>query len=308
MALIIVEGCDGAGKTTLINKLQKDLNLITIKSPRPRDYKDCKDLLARTLLLAERTNVICDRIGIISEPIYGPICRNTLGFPPKSETERILMAINPIIIHCNPPIHACLENIKSESQMPGVENNLIRLHEAYNEWMGMLSHDSHFVIEYDYLADSYQVLLEEVQENLDEQVTHHPLDRETAAVQDFRDKFGMTAKQLVRPGLLPGPDFELRRKYLHEELEEFEAAYWDADVVKMFDALLDLTYIVKGTACLMGITSIQWALGFDVVHNANMQKQRVPSASHSKRGDPLDVIKPEGWEPPEPKLQQILDV
>lgn len=310
MALIIVEGCDGAGKTTLINKLQKDLNLITIKSPRPRNYQDCKDLLARTLLLAEGTNVICDRIGIISEPIYGPICRNTLGFPPKSETEKILEAINPIIIHCNPPVHACLENQHVKEQMPGVTDNTLKLYAAYNEWMCQLAGQSLCLIEYDYLQDSYAELLSDIRNNLDSMTTH-PLDREMAAVQAFHTKFGVDQAQLLNPGVMDEETFQFRTSFMQEELNEFVDAYYEKNVVKMFDALLDLTYVVKGTALFAGITSTQWALGFDCVHNANMQKQRTPNGAMSKRGSALDVIKPPGWEEnhkPEPKLKKILDV
>lgn len=309
MAIIIIEGVDGSGKTTLINKLQKDLNVITIKSPRPTDYQDCKDLLARTLLLAENTNILCDRIGIISEPIYGPICRNTLGFPPKAETEQILQLINPIIIHCHPRIEACEENVKDNPQMTGVEENLIRLHNAYDEWMGQLEMSSICVISYDYFYDDYDELLGEVKSLIDIQEPH-PLDRETAMVQEFHKKFGVDKAQLVSPGIMDHETFNFRAMFMKEELDEFSEAYCEGDIVKMFDALLDLTYVVKGTALLAGITSTQWALGFDVVHNANIQKTRAQSASESKRGSALDVIKPPGWEihKPEPKLKKILDV
>jgi predicted HAD superfamily Cof-like phosphohydrolase len=76
----------------------------------------------------------------------------------------------------------------------------------------------------------------------------------------------------------------------------------------MADALIDLTYIAKGTALFAGITSAQWALIFDVVHSRNMMKMRAPSASHSKRGSALDIIKPANWSPPEPEIKKILGV
>jgi predicted HAD superfamily Cof-like phosphohydrolase len=305
MAIIIVEGVDGSGKTTLINKLQKDLNVITIKSPRPRDYQDCKDLLARTLLLGENTNILCDRIGIISEPIYGPICRNTLGFPLKAETEKILQMMNPIIIHCNPRLEFCEQNIKNNPQMEGVRDHLYQLHHAYQEWMSQIYDESVFVIPYDYTEDSYEDLLSEVKEMMDVQ-NPHPLDRETAAVHDFHKKFGVNLSQLVKPGVMDRETFEFRKKFMQEELDEFCEAYEEGNVVKMFDALLDLTYVVKGTALFGGISSAQWALGFDCVHRKNMQKMRVPNGAASKRGSALDVVKPEGWTPPEPELKKIL--
>jgi len=309
MAIIIVEGVDGSGKTTLINKLQKDLNVITVKSPRPKNYQDCKDLLARTLLLAENTNILCDRIGIISEPIYGPVCRHILGFPPKAEAEQMLWAMNSIIVYCNPGLEFCQKNVESHPQMSGVKDNLPQLHNAYQEWMGQLEMGSVCVIPYDYTEDSYTDLIDEISGMIDIQELH-PLDRETAMVHEFHKKFGVNLNQLVSPGMMSHETFNFRQMFMQEELNEFAEAYAESDVVKMFDALLDLTYVIKGTALLAGITSTQWALGFDVVHNANMQKTRAQSASESKRGSALDVIKPPGWEvhKPEPKLKKILDL
>jgi predicted HAD superfamily Cof-like phosphohydrolase len=305
MTIIIVEGPDGAGKTTLINRLQKDLNVITIKSPRPRDYHDCKDLLARTMLIAENTNILCDRIGIISEPIYGPICRGTHPFPTWDESHEMLALINPIIIWCQPDVSVCEDNLDSQPQMNGVIEHIDDLCDAYSKFFGGID-ASVCVLAYDYKKDLYDDVLAEVRDNLDNH-RPHPLDREVAMVQEFHTKFGVDAAQLLVPGLMDVETFEFRRKFLREEVEEFIEAYDEGDLVKMFDSLLDLTYVAKGTALFMGITSTQWALGFDIVHHCNMQKQRTPNGAASKRGSALDVIKPKGWLPPEPQLKELLN-
>lgn len=59
------------------------------------------------------------------------------------------------------------------------------------------------------------------------------------------------------------------------------------------DALVDLAYVVLGTAQLMRLPfDACWA----EVQRANMEKERGPT---EKRGHELDVRKPEGWRGPE---------
>ena len=92
--------------------------------------------------------------------------------------------------------------------------------------------------------------------------------------------------------------FNKQKKDILEEATEFVDSYRDFDVVGQFDALLDLAYVVAGTALMMGITPEQWDEGMAAVHNANMKKVRATSAGDSKRGTKLDVVKPEGWTGP----------
>lgn len=123
-------------------------------------------------------------------------------------------------------------------------------------------------------------------------------------VKDFHEKFGLptgekdclTASQAVA---------EFRLAFMQEELDEFEEASLCNDRVKMFDALLDLAYVVYGTALFMGISPAQWEEGMAAVQKANMSKVRATDDS-SKRGTSLDVIKPDGWVGPEEELARIL--
>ena len=90
---------------------------------------------------------------------------------------------------------------------------------------------------------------------------------------------------------------EFRTKFLEEELEEFRQGVEAGDHEQMFDALLDLTYVAMGTAHVMGYP---WQAGWDEVQRANMAKERASSdGSNSKRLSSYDVIKPEGWVPPQ---------
>jgi predicted HAD superfamily Cof-like phosphohydrolase len=96
------------------------------------------------------------------------------------------------------------------------------------------------------------------------------------------------------------PDLmDFRVRFMEEELNEFKEGLAEGDHAKMFDALIDLTYVAMGTAHMQGYP---WQQGWDRVQAANMAKVRAQSdGSDSKRGSSFDVVKPKGWTPPDIK-------
>jgi predicted HAD superfamily Cof-like phosphohydrolase len=155
------------------------------------------------------------------------------------------------------------------------------------------------------------------------------------AVSEFHKKFGF--KALDAPGFLPPDQMQVRLNFILEELCELADACGftianevdgdpieyvsfqpikptemmaTRDLYNAFDALLDIEYVVLGTANLMGfsnpcpgtaVTTVPWSLwreGFARVQRANMAKVRVDRVEQSKRGTLFDVRKPEGWQPP----------
>lgn len=117
-------------------------------------------------------------------------------------------------------------------------------------------------------------------------------------VGDFHLKFGLHSTTHDGTGPTEAPDdlIDFRIKFLREELDEFIEGYAVGDTAQQFDALIDLVYVALGTAHLLGFP---WQEGWDAVQFANMQKQRAQSADESKRGSTYDVVKPEGWQPPD---------
>lgn len=124
-----------------------------------------------------------------------------------------------------------------------------------------------------------------------------PVSVEHEDVTAFHEK--MAFNYVGEPRLLPPDLFEFRVKFLREELEELEAAHIAHDLVKFFDALLDLVYVAHGTAQLAGLP---WAEGWRAVQTANMLKER----GVTKRGYSLDAVKPPGWVGPEATLTALL--
>jgi predicted HAD superfamily Cof-like phosphohydrolase len=114
-------------------------------------------------------------------------------------------------------------------------------------------------------------------------------------IADFHEKFGLEGP--TRPTLGDRELIDFRVKFMNEELREFTDAIDIGSITDAFDALIDLTYVVLGTAHMMGLP---FQAGWDAVHEANMQKQKASAdGSDSKRGSRFDVIKPEGWQPPD---------
>lgn len=120
-------------------------------------------------------------------------------------------------------------------------------------------------------------------------------------IEEFHKKFNL--KPLEKPGFLDYTTMEFRIKFMQEELAEFMQAYEDDNLHDAFDALIDLTYVVLGTAYLM---NLPFNAGWKEVHNANMKKIRAVSEKQSKRNHSSDVIKPEGWAAP--NLNRLLQV
>lgn len=123
-------------------------------------------------------------------------------------------------------------------------------------------------------------------------------------VGDFHKKFEIpyvesgTMLSSPQPRQVASDVVEFRTRFMQEELDEWKAACEAGDDAKAFDALLDLAYVVLGTAHVMGYP---WPEGFEMVHRANMAKERASSArdARSARGHALDVVKPAGWAAPD---------
>lgn len=87
-----------------------------------------------------------------------------------------------------------------------------------------------------------------------------------------------------------------RAKHLQEELDEFIQAIEDKDLHAQVDALIDMSYLLLGTANMMGMTQDQWQACWDRVHKANMQKHLVKD----KQGEhKLGAVKPKHWVAPD---------
>lgn len=118
-------------------------------------------------------------------------------------------------------------------------------------------------------------------------------------VREWNRKFGLPYHgDGSPPHLLGEEELSHKTKHLVEELQEFRDACAAGDLEQAADALVDLVWVALGTAHFMGVPFDPcWA----EVRRANMQKERArgPDDPRSKRASGLDVVKPEGWRPPD---------
>lgn len=114
-------------------------------------------------------------------------------------------------------------------------------------------------------------------------------------VAEFHEKYLVPCS--VSPALLDSGTMNYRVNFLQEELTELIFSYGNDDLEGCADALVDLVWVAMGTAHMMGLP---WEKLWDEVRQANMRKRLAkPDGSDSKRGNPLDVVKPPGWVGPD---------
>lgn len=113
-------------------------------------------------------------------------------------------------------------------------------------------------------------------------------------IKEFHLKFGLT--YAGPPKALDKQAATFRMDFMDEELCEYVKATSEGDLEGQLDALVDLVYVALGTAYMQGF---DFEEAWRRVHAANMQKVRANKLSDSKRGSLYDVVKPEGWTPPD---------
>lgn len=137
--MILVEGCDGTGKTTLVQSLKQDLGLsVGQRGTANRDelYKVTRPDTYTALANAVggyHSPYIWDRLGPISDPIYSRVMGRDCAFK-RSEIEyfkHIAEAVKFPIIICHVPLEVAEENQLQSHQMEGVDANYPFLHGLY---------------------------------------------------------------------------------------------------------------------------------------------------------------------------------
>jgi len=96
------------------------------------------------------------------------------------------------------------------------------------------------------------------------------------------------------PVLMSKEAVQFIRKMVNDELDELEVATTKVDQA---DALVDAIYYICDCAVRHGMNLDPL---FEIVHSANMKK--VVNGKVIRRPDGK-ILKPEGWEKPEPKLE-----
>lgn len=129
--IIVVEGPDNAGKTTLALELAKKLRALFVKAERPRHRPDL--LIYQGILeQAQRYSglVVVDRHLAISEPIYGSIIRG--GHDLDADDIALCCSRMDAVIYCRPPTGVILASLSGRTHMSGVLENAGAIIRAYD--------------------------------------------------------------------------------------------------------------------------------------------------------------------------------
>jgi len=157
--MILLEGPDGGGKTTLLRRLCRETGLPSHARASDSITGPVVDLFAWTVdditTWHKQELAIYDRHPLTSEHIYGPTVRGLVrpGFEmsnPDIAYMRRYMRRHALVIVCLPPYPTVQENVASEiEQMPGVVENIDHIYECYRMMLHVWPLDSH-IARYDY--------------------------------------------------------------------------------------------------------------------------------------------------------------
>ena len=155
MSIIVVEGPDGSGKTTLIDKArgnQKDRYFIVCRASRYQPtIQDAFQYLA-WIRYQKTIDVILDRFHFISDRVYGPILRNEDVF--KALPLDFGLQQVSTVIYARPPLDTILANVTNGSnQLEGVSEKTARIVQEYDLIMAKLKGKGVNIHRYDYTTD-----------------------------------------------------------------------------------------------------------------------------------------------------------
>lgn len=156
MSIILVEGCDGSGKTTLIERARENQvsrYFIRVQASRYQpDLKTAFKLLNWLKHGPSEINIILDRLHFISDRVYGPVLRNEDIF--KDLPLNFGLQTVAAIVYCRPTRENIHKNARKNGQMEGVIKNLDTLIDRYDTLMARLKEVYQIPIRtYDYEVD-----------------------------------------------------------------------------------------------------------------------------------------------------------
>jgi predicted HAD superfamily Cof-like phosphohydrolase len=274
---IVIEGPDNSGKSTLARSISSELGWPVKSSEGPEKYPG--EINERLIRYLEMDRVIFDRHPCVSQMIYHLFNKTN---PVPSSTIKDFYASSPVIIYCpgmDLDDHTLKDDYDTDEHLEMIERNHSMICRFYDIWA--LKHAHIIYRKGDPISSIIKFLMPSPIED----------------IKDFHEKFGLDYDG--PPRLLDPQLSSFREDFMEEELREYRWAISDGNLERAFDALLDLKYVLLGTAYLHGLGIDRWTKGWNRVHNANMGKTRAERSTDSKRGSTFDVVKPDGWVAPD---------
>lgn len=132
--MIIIEGPDRSGKTTLANYLSNVLKIPIIHSAGPaKSQKEFLQIVNQTQINFNR-KLIQDRTPIISEAIYGTFRPDHKPYIIWRSSQRLMASYKHLLIYCRPPRE--LFDFSGEPKL--VRDNADEIIKLYDRYFGQL--------------------------------------------------------------------------------------------------------------------------------------------------------------------------
>lgn len=160
--MIIVEGCDGTGKSTFIKKLSEKLELDIAPRVVSKDTTHMVDLKKWTeynLKYGFDPYTIYDRHRLISDPIYRMVLNKPVDFELYNyewltRAYRRFKQISPIMVWCTPPYDVVKANLADDPDNAAIANKVEWLYHNYSAVAAQYLTDYEFFgLNYDYTRD-----------------------------------------------------------------------------------------------------------------------------------------------------------
>ena len=175
--MIIVEGPDNSGKSTLVEQLIKEFNLLQLTPYKKGPPQNAEDNFMNSWCIINGAiglhtkRVIADRLSLIGESIYGPICRGKdlwtgVYFERKQRLINSLNTLDPFFIYCRPPASRVLDlelhqekDYDTEAHLKKIKANKALILNSYDNYF--YRWNSHNFFRYDYTKpnDFYELCL-----------------------------------------------------------------------------------------------------------------------------------------------------
>lgn len=149
--IIIIEGADGSGKTTLANKLSAQTGYPLIHMSQPKDaVEEQRMFIEYKDLICQNKNIILDRCWY-SEMAYGPLMRgrSAISYPMMFALEGILSRKGALLIYCKTDPKKQFDNARKRGEdFITTYDTFQAIYEMFEEIMGVPH--SIPVVTYDY--------------------------------------------------------------------------------------------------------------------------------------------------------------
>lgn len=161
--IVVVEGPDGGGKSTLIDNLRLscDRHYVSLRRSGPPKTLEEINHIVRWIEQHDPdgtrpTPLILDRHPFISESIYGPALRgNSLltDYYTLHDIEYHFARFINRVIYCRPPTSTILKKMHDNPQLKGVTERIEMITERYDQVTRLIRNWGVNVIEYDWTIE-----------------------------------------------------------------------------------------------------------------------------------------------------------